>query len=138
VTTDAEFSVTFNDQLPLHHVNHAEWIRQHEVEMFLKKCANEIQEARKEGRQSNKRLATDLGKHVTKEATSNLPKLPHSTFMVVIRWVSNGKDMVQPPKQLQASYTNVRHWEQLIDYINKYGGPKEPYILTSMIICTLE
>jgi len=58
--------------------------------------------------------------------------------MVVICWVSNGKDMVLAPKQLQALYTDVRHWEELIDFIDRNGGPKEPYIMTSMFQCTLE
>jgi len=58
--------------------------------------------------------------------------------MVVIRWVSNGKDMVLAPKQLQAFYTDVRHWEELIDFIDKNGGLKKPYIMTSMFKCTLE
>jgi len=57
--------------------------------------------------------------------------------MVVICWVSNGKDMVLAPKQLQASYTDVRHWEELIDFIDKNRGPKEPYIMTSMFKSTL-
>jgi hypothetical protein len=35
--------------------------------------------------------------------------------------------MVLAPKQLQASYTDVRHWEELVDFIDKNGGPKEPY-----------
>ena len=46
--------------------------------------------------------------------------------------------MVLAPKQLQASYTDVRHWEELVDFINKISGPKEPYIFTSMFKCTLE
>jgi len=52
--------------------------------------------------------------------------------MVVICWVSTGKDMVLAPKQLQASYTDGRHWEELIDFIDKNGGPKELYIRTWM------
>jgi len=46
--------------------------------------------------------------------------------------------MVLALKQLQASYTDVRHWEELVDFIDKNGSPKEPYILTSMFKCTLE
>jgi len=73
-----------------------------------------------------------------KKARSNLPKLPNTTFIVVICWVSNSKDMVLALKQLQFSYTDVRHWKELIDFIDKNGGPKKPYILTLMIKCTLE
>jgi len=56
--------------------------------------------------------------------------------MVVICRVSNVKDIVLSPNQLQAAYTDVRHWEELIDFINKNGCPKEPYTLTSTFKCT--
>jgi hypothetical protein len=39
--------------------------------------------------------------------------------------------------QLQASYTDVRHWEELIDFIEKNCGPKEPYCLTALYKCNL-
>jgi len=39
--------------------------------------------------------------------------------------------------QFQASYTDVRHWEELIDLIEKYCGPKEPYCLTALYKCNL-
>jgi len=58
--------------------------------------------------------------------------------MVVICRVSNGNDIVLSPNQLQAAYTDVRHWDELIDIININGRPTEPYILTSMFKCTLE
>jgi len=79
---------------------------------------------------------TDLGERPGNKARSNLPELPNTTFTVMIHWVSNCNDMVLAPKQLQASYTDVRHWEVLVDIIDKHGGPKEPYILTSMFKCT--
>ena len=69
---------------------------------------------------------------------SNLPEFPNTTFTVKISWESNGKDMVLAPKQLQASYTDIRHWEELVDFIDKNGGPKERYLLKSMFKCTLE
>jgi len=31
----------------------------------------------------------------------------------------------------------VRHWEELIDPIEKYCGPKEPYCLTALYKCNL-
>jgi len=34
--------------------------------------------------------------------------------------------------QLQVSYTDVKHWEELIDFIEKNCGPKEPYCLTEL------
>ena len=46
--------------------------------------------------------------------------------------------MVLAPKQLHASYRDVRNWEELIDFIYKNGCPKKPYIMTSMFKCTLE
>jgi hypothetical protein len=33
---------------------------------------------------------------------------------------------------------DVRHWEELVDFIDKNGGSKEPYILTYIFKCTLE
>ena len=32
----------------------------------------------------------------------------------------------------------MRHWEELIDFIDQHGGPKEPYIMTLMFKWTLE
>jgi hypothetical protein len=106
--------------------------------MFLKKCASKLRERKIKGRRGNKRPATDLGTRASKKARSYLPELPNITFMVTIHWVSNGKDMVLAPKQLQASYTDVRHWEEFVDYIDKNGGLKEPYIVRSMFKCSLE
>jgi len=59
-------------------------------------------------------------------------------FLVVICWVSNCKNIVLFSKQLQASYTDVKHWEELVDFITTNGGPKEPYILILMFKCTSE
>jgi hypothetical protein len=39
--------------------------------------------------------------------------------------------------QLQASYPDVRHWEELIDFIEKNCGPIEPYCLTALYKCNL-
>jgi hypothetical protein len=55
------------------------------------------------GRQDNMRLATDLGERASQQARSNLPELPNTTVMVVIRRVSNGKDIVLSPTQIQAT-----------------------------------
>jgi hypothetical protein len=46
--------------------------------------------------------------------------------------------MVLALKQLQASYTDVRHWEEFVDFFNQNGGPKEPYIVTSIFKFPLE
>jgi len=95
----------------------------------LMKCASHIRETREKARHVKKRPATDLEEHSGTKARSNLLELPNTMFTVMIQSVSNGKDMVLDPKQLQASYTDVRYWKELVDFINKNCGPKEPYIL---------
>jgi hypothetical protein len=35
-------------------------------------------------------------------------------------------------------YTDVRHWEEIVDFVDKNGGPKESYILKLIFKCTLE
>jgi hypothetical protein len=122
--------------MALVHVDNAEWIHQQWVEMFLMKCACAIQEARKKARRGNNQPATDLGEYAGKNARINLPVLRNAIFTVMIHWVSNGKDMVLALQQLQALYTGVRHWEELVDFIYKNGVPKDPYIFTSMFECT--
>ena len=137
-TAVADCLVAFENWLLLVNFHNAQSIRWQWVENFLKKFASEIREVRKEGGRGNKRPATDLGERAVKEARSNIPELPNTTFAVIIHWVSNGKDMVLAPKQLQAPYTDERHGEVLVDFIDKNGGPKKPYILKSRFKCTLE
>jgi hypothetical protein len=133
----ADFLETFDTWLPLENFDNAEWIRRQWVEMFLKKCASEVREARKKGRRGNKRPATDLGERAGKKARGNVPELPNTTFMVVIRRVANGNNDPTSSMQFQASYTDVRHWEELIDFIEKNCSPKEPYCLTALYKCNL-
>jgi hypothetical protein len=52
--------------------------------------------------------------------------------------VSNGKDLVLAREQLQASYSDIRHFEEFVNFIDNNRGPNEPYILRSMFKCTLE
>ena len=52
--------------------------------MFLKKCASEVWEARKKGRQGNEQLATDLGERGGNIPGRNLPQMPNMNFIVVI------------------------------------------------------
>jgi len=106
--------------------------------MFLKKCASEIWKASKKGRRGNKRPTTDLREHTSKKLRGNLPELLNTTFMVVIRRMSNGKDIVLSPNQLQAMYNDVRHWKELIVFIYNNRRPNAPYILKWRFKCALE
>jgi len=49
-TAVADFLEAFETWLPLENFDNAEWILRQWVEMCLKKCASEVQEARKKGR----------------------------------------------------------------------------------------
>jgi len=106
--------------------------------MILKQCANEIEMARKKGRRCNQPPASDLCDHASnmQEVISLICTI--QTFTVVIRSESNSKDMGLAPKQLHASYSDVRHWEELIEFIDNNGGLKEPYIIIVMLKCTME
>jgi hypothetical protein len=57
--------------------------------------------------------------------------------MVVIPPVSNGNNTQTSSIQLQALYPNVRHWEELVDFIEKNCGPIEPNCLTVLYKCNL-
>ena len=94
----ADFSATLETWLPLVNFDNAESICCQRVTMLLKKCASEIRDARKKGRRGNKQPAMDLGARAGKKVRSNLPEFPNTTFLVVISWVSNCKDMVLAPK----------------------------------------
>jgi len=98
----------------------------------LKRCASNVRETRKKGRRDNKQLATDGGEHTGKKSRGNLPELPNTTFMVVIRQVPNGDNDRTSSMELQDSYTDVRHWEELINFFEQNFSPKEPYSLTAI------
>jgi len=123
--------------LPMENFNNAEWIRRKWVEMFLKKCASEVREARKKATRGSKRRATDLGERAGNNARGNVSELPNTTFIIVIRRVLNGNNDPTPSTQFQSSYTDVRHWEELIEFIEKNCGPKEPYCLTALYKSTV-
>jgi hypothetical protein len=128
---------TFKTWLPLENFDNVEWIRWQWMQILLKKCSSEVWEARKKGRRGNERPATDLGQCVGKTARGNLPELPNTTFMVVIHRVPNGDNDQTSSMQLKASYTDVGHWEELIDFIEQSCSPKEPYSLTAIYKCNL-
>jgi hypothetical protein len=56
-TAVEDFLETFEKWLLLESFDTAEWIQRQWVEMYLKKCASEVREARKKGRQGNKQSA---------------------------------------------------------------------------------
>jgi len=66
-----------------------------------------------------------------------LPELPNTTLTVVIRQVSNGNNDQTSSNQLQSLYTDVKNWEELIDFIEQNCSPKEPYCLTAIYKCNL-
>jgi len=96
-------------------------------DVFKEMCKRNLRGEEK-GMARQQATGNRFGRACGQKARSNLRELPNTTFTVMIHWVSNRKDMVLAPKQLQASYTDVRHWEELVDFINKNGGPKDPYI----------
>jgi len=128
----------FENWLPLEYFENAEWIWWQWVELYLNKCASDIWDGRNHWRQGKKQPLTDLGEHTGKKARCNLPELPTITFMIVICWVSNGNHTVLSPKQPEARYTDIRHWEWLLDFGEKNWDPNKPYIPTSIVRCTFE
>jgi len=72
-----------------------------------------------------------------KNATGNLPHLPNTTFIVVIHRVLNGINAHTSSNQLQASYKDVTHWEELIDFIEQNCTLKEPYCMKVIYKCNL-
>lgn len=71
-------------------------------------------------------------------ARSFLTILANKMFIIVLCLVSNGKDLVLSAEQLQVSDTDVRQSEELVDFMDKNSGPKEPFILRLMFECILE
>ena len=104
----------------------------------LKQCTRDYCRRREKEISGNKGPEIDLGEHLRTELKCHLPELPNRTFIILSHWVSNGSANLQFPKQLQASYTDVRHWEELKNFIENNEDPNEPYILTSMFKCTFK
>ena len=98
----------------------------------MRTCASEIWEARKKGRPGNKRPAMNLGERAGNKARGNARELPNSTFMIVIPREPNCTNDQTPSMQLQASYSDVRHREALIDFIEQNCSPQEPYCLNAI------
>jgi hypothetical protein len=92
---------TSEDWLPLDTFDNAQWNRRQWGQIVLKKCASKIREVRKKGRRGNMLMATDVSDCASKQARRTLPEVPITTFMVVIGWVSNRKDMALAQNPLQ-------------------------------------
>lgn len=133
----SDILLTLENRLTADNFDNSERIWQQWVEMFLKKYARKIQKARQMEMRANMPQATDLRENGGQKVTRHLAEVPYTTFLIGIIWVSNGTDNNILSKQRHAPYTDVRHREELIDIFNKQGGPKEPYILTSMLKCKL-
>jgi len=78
-----------------------------------------------------------ISEHEANIVKGNLSELQQTTFMVVIPQVPNSNNNRTSSMQLQASYTDVTHWEELIDFIKKQFGPKEPYCLAVIYKCIM-
>jgi len=57
--------------------------------------------------------------------------------MIVIRGMPNVNNDMTSNMQYNAAYTDVRHCEELIDYMEQNCSPKEPYFLTAIYKCNL-
>jgi len=100
--------------------------------MFLKKCASAVQKAQKKGWQCNKQRVTDFRKCTGNQARGNFPEVRNKTFLVAISEVLNSNNDLTSNIQLQASCIDVRHWMELIDFIEKEICAKEQCCLTAI------
>ena len=105
--------------------------------MVLKKCAGEVCEVRKKGRRGNKQLVMHLGEHAGNTARCNIPEMPNTTFRIVMLRVPICNNDQISSNPLQPSYTDVRDWEELIDFMEKNCYLQEPYCLTTIYKCNL-
>ena len=87
---------------------------------------------RKKGWRGNTRPATDVGELVGHKVKGNIPEMPNTMFVAVIHRVPDGNNIQTFSNQVQSSYTGVRHWEEIIAFIEKYCCTKEPYHLTAL------
>jgi len=133
----ADYLETFLASLALEKFHSAKWMQRQWVKMHSKQPASVVRQARKKARRGNKRQAIHLAERVGKQTTSNLPELPNTTFMVVIRRVLNVNNNQTSRNRLQALYTDVRHWEELIDSIERNCSPKQPYCPTALSMCNV-
>jgi len=103
----------------------------------FEEIASEVCDGRIKGRRGYKRPETDLGERAGKPVRGNVLQLRNTAFMVVIRWVPNGNNDQTSSNELWDDYTDVRHWEELIDFIKKNCCPNKPYYLTAIFKCNL-
>ena len=95
---------------------------------ILKKCESEIWMGRKIEGWDIQRQAPDLGMQAALNGGDYLSELPNTTFMLVIRQVSNGNNIVWFTNQLPWLYTDVSHWKELINSIDCNEGLQEPLL----------
>jgi hypothetical protein len=63
--------------------------------------------------------AMDIAVRDCKNPRGTIPQLSNTTLMVVIHRVPNSNNDQTFSNYRQASYTDVRHWEELVDFIKK-------------------
>jgi hypothetical protein len=61
---------------------------------------------------------------VCTKLSDNLPEWPNPMFLVMIHLVSNGNIIFESLNLLQVLFTDVRHWEEMNDLIDRNGGSK--------------
>jgi hypothetical protein len=126
-TVGEDFLETFETWLTLENSDNAESICRKWVEMLLKNWGTKVKKVKKKGSRGNKRPATDLGERQGNTARGNVPEIPNTAFTVVICRVLHGNNDPTSSMRFQASYTDVRHWEELIHFIKKDCSWKEPH-----------
>lgn len=98
--------------------------------MFLKICASDVTEATVKGRHGDKSPAMDFRGLLGNKARGFILQLQNTTSRAVIRQVPNSNSDHTFSKQLQVLYTDVMHWDELINFMETSCGPKRPYWLT--------
>jgi len=134
----AAFLVTGDYWAPLKNIDNVKWIWRSWIELCFKICSSVGWEVRNKGMWGNTGPVMDFGDCPGKNALGNLANLPNTTCTVVIHHVLNSDNHQTSGKQLQALYTDMRYWEELINLIKNNCDPKEPYYLIAVYKCTFQ
>jgi len=81
------------------------------------------QEGKQDNVKSDQQPIMDISQ--CKQWLINLVVLWNWTFRVVICWVQNDNDIDMFCQQLYLLYTDVRHWEELVNSIDRKIGLRE-------------